>query len=60
MDVTSKIYLVNQSTGSTFSAITSDTVRKILIPLPPLMEQKEILDKIQKVFTLFENLETVN
>ena len=55
-----KTYLVNQSTGSTFSAITSDTVRKILIPLPPLMEQKEILDKIQKVFTLFENLETVN
>ena len=49
-----KTYLVNQSTGSTFSA------RKILIPLPPLMEQKEILDKIQKVFTLFENLETVN
>ena len=55
-----KTYLVNQSTGSTFSAITSDTVRKILITLPPLMEQKEILDKIQKVFTLFENLETVN
>ena len=55
-----KTYLVNQSTGSTFSAITSDTVRKILIPLPPLMEQKEILDKIQRVFTLLENLETVN
>ena len=55
-----KIYLVNQSTGSTFSAITSDTVRNILMPLPPLMEQKEILNKIQKVFTLLENLETVN
>ena len=55
-----KTYLVNQSTGSTFSAITSDTVRNILIPLPPLMEQKEILNKIQKVFTLLENLETVN
>ena len=55
-----KAYLVNQSTGSTFSAITSDTVRNILIPLPPLMEQKEILNKIQKVFTLLEDLETVN
>ena len=55
-----KTYLVNQSTGSTFSAITSDAVRKILIPLPPLMEQKKILDKIQKVFALLENLETVN
>ena len=55
-----KTYLVNQSTGSTFSAITSDTVRNILIPLPPLMEQKEILNKIQKVFTLLEDLETVN
>ena len=55
-----KTYLINQSTGSTFSAITSDTVRNILIPLPPLMEQKEILNKIQKVFTLFEDLETVN
>ena len=38
-----KTYLINQSTGSTFSAIRSDTVRNILIPLPPLMEQKEIL-----------------
>ena len=55
-----KTYLVNQSTGSTFSAITSDTVRNILIPLPPLMEQKDILNKIQKVFTLLEDLETVN
>ena len=55
-----KIYLVNQSTGSTFSSITSDTVRNILMPLPPLMEQKEILNKIQKVFTLLEDLETVN
>ena len=55
-----KTYLINQSTGSTFSAITSDTVRNILIPLPPLMEQKEILNKIQKVFTLLEDLETVN
>lgn len=55
-----KIYLVNQSTGSTFSAITSDTVRNILMPLPPLMEQKEILNKIRKVFTLLEDLETVN
>ena len=55
-----KTYLINQSTGSTFSAIRSDTVRNILIPLPPLMEQKEILNKIQKVFTLLEDLETVN
>lgn len=55
-----KIYLVNQSTGSTFSSITSDTVRNILMPLPPLKEQKEILNKIQKVFTLLEDLETVN
>ena len=55
-----KTYLINQSTGSTFSAIRSDTVRNILIPLPPLIEQKEILNKIQKVFTLLEDLETVN
>ena len=55
-----KTHLVNQSTGSTFSAITSDTVRNILIPLPPLMEQKKILNRIQKTFTLLEALETVN
>lgn len=55
-----KTHLVNQSTGSTFSAITSDNVRNILISLPPLMDQKEILNKIQKAFTLLENLETIN
>ena len=52
-----KTYLVNQSTGSTFSAITSDTIRNILIPVPPQIEQKRILNKIQKVFALFEKLE---
>lgn len=51
-----KHYLVNQSTGSTFSAITSDTVRNILIPVPPQMEQKRILNKIQKTFSLLEKL----
>ena len=55
-----KTYLVNRSTGSTFSAITSDTVRNILIPVPPQIEQKQILNKIQKAFSWFEKLETVN
>lgn len=52
-----KTYLVNQATGSTFSAISSDTVRNIIIPIPPQIEQKRILNKIQKVFSLFGKLE---
>ena len=55
---TYKSFLISQSTGSTFSAITSDTVKNMIIPIPPLKEQRNIVIKIDKVFALIENIST--
>ena len=49
-----KSYLINQSTGSTFSAINSDTVKNLLIPIPALNEQRNILIKIKEIFSLIK------
>jgi type I restriction enzyme S subunit len=38
-------------TGSTFKAITSKTLNNLLIPLPPLPEQKKIVEKIEELFS---------
>ena len=43
----------NSGTGSTFSSITVDVVKKHLIPLPPLAEQKRIVEVLDNVFTQF-------
>lgn len=44
---TYKEHLNLQATGSTFVAITADTVKEILLPLPPLTEQEKIVTAIQ-------------
>ena len=54
---TYKGYLNMKATGSTFVAITADIVKTILIPLPPLEEQKEILKTINKVFFMVDLIE---
>lgn len=41
-----KEYLNLQATGSTFVAITAETVKRIKIPLPPLSEQQRIVNAI--------------
>ena len=38
-------------TGSTFKAISSTTLRNVEIPLPPLPEQKKIVEKIEELFS---------
>ena len=53
---TQKRVLVNKSTGSTFSAITIDTVKNILLPIPPINEQLRI---IQKILDLNRNIESI-
>ena len=53
---TQKHVLVNKSTGSTFSAITVDTVKKILLPIPPITEQLRIT---QKILDLNSNIESI-
>ena len=53
---TQKHVLVNKSTGSTFSAITVDTVKKILLPIPPITEQLRITQKILDLNSNIENI----
>ena len=54
---TYKSYLNMKATGSTFVAITADIVKTILMPLPPLKEQEEILKTINKVFFIVDLIE---
>ena len=54
--LTIKKSLERVSTGSTFKAINSDIVNKIIIPLPPLAEQERIVEKIEELLPLVEKL----
>lgn len=49
--------LLQKATGSTFVAITADTVKSIVIPLPPLEEQNSICEAIDKIFTMLDTIE---
>jgi len=40
---------VKQATGTTFVAITAETVKNQLIPMPPLAEQQRIADSIERL-----------
>jgi type I restriction enzyme, S subunit len=44
-----QIWLAEQGTGTTFSAIGGDFIRKLEIPLAPLNEQKRIADKLDRL-----------
>ena len=52
-----KKVLLQKATGSTFVAITADTVKNIYIPLPPLEEQNRICKVIDKIFTILDTIE---
>ena len=54
---TYKSYLNLQATGSTFVAITADTVKGIKVPLPPIDEQKRILQAIESLYAQLNNIE---
>ncbi|GAB1535357.1 hypothetical protein ADMFC3_09880 [Geovibrio sp. ADMFC3] len=43
--------LSGKGTGTTFNAITGDVVKSISIHLPPLTEQKRIVEKIEALFS---------
>ena len=55
---TQKSYLLSLSTGTTFKAINSQTVRTINVPLPPLKEQKRIVAKLEELFALIDTIES--
>ena len=48
---------IKKSTGTTFKAITKEIVKNLLIPLPPLREQKRILEKIEAIFLIIDRYE---
>lgn len=47
---------IKKATGTTFVAITGEIVRKQVIPLPPLAEQKRIVAKLDEILPLCERL----
>ena len=54
---TYKTYLNLHATGSTFVAITADTVKGIKIPLPPIEEQKRIIQTIESLYSQLNSIE---
>ena len=53
---TYKDYFESNATGSTFKAISGDTIKNAVIKLPPLQEHKRILSSI---ISLYESLDTI-
>ncbi|MEK5147979.1 restriction endonuclease subunit S [Psychrobacillus sp. FSL K6-4615] len=47
---TIKNYLYEISTGTTFSQISKNDIEKLMIPLPPIKEQKRILYKLEELW----------
>jgi len=49
---------VEQATGTTFVAITTEVVRQQIIPLPPLSEQKRIVKSLENGFEILDEIIT--
>jgi len=52
-----KPVLLSKATGTTFVAITTDVVKGLLIPVPPLQEQRRILTQIQSACDKLDKVE---
>ena len=50
---------VDQATGSTFAAIGGDIIKKQPVPLPPLTEQKRIVQKIEQAFSVLDTIDAL-
>ena len=46
--------LIEKGTGSTFKAITLDVLKDMIIPIPPLAEQKRLLSRIELLYDKIE------
>jgi len=47
--------IAGKGTGTTFSAITGDKLKKFHAPIPPLSEQRAIVSKIEQLFSDLDN-----
>ncbi|MFJ1329361.1 restriction endonuclease subunit S [Capnocytophaga canimorsus] len=54
---TLKRKFIQKATGSTFSSISMDVIKNEIVPLPPLSEQKRIVQKIEEIFTELDTIE---
>ena len=52
---THKSFLENKAKGTTFKEISKSKLRGIVIPIPPLNEQKRIVSKIEELFSFIDN-----
>ncbi len=55
--VTCEKAFADQGTGSTFSAINGEIIRNHLCPLPPLAEQKRIVEKIEQAYSILDTID---
>lgn len=46
-----EVQLQQKGTGTTFKAITQDTIKNLEIPVPPLPEQERIVARIEELFS---------
>jgi type I restriction enzyme S subunit len=47
--------LDDQGTGTTFKAVSGGIIRSQIVPLPPLLEQRAIIAKIEELFSELDN-----
>ena len=48
---------IQKATGTTFLAISAETIKNIMIEIPPIQEQKRIALKIEELFSILDAIQ---
>ncbi len=51
-----KNYFEEQATGTTFKAISGDTIKNTIVPIPPAEEQVRICHRISRLYKVLDNI----